>query len=291
MVRLIDELRGRGLASASARELLATGKVFYRTVPTADGGREVEAEAVELRPAAPRLVPGRDVVVLWHDAHLAVVVKPAGMLAVPAQGRRGEQTVVGVVQRLLGAAFPVHRLDEPTSGVMMVALSESSQHAVKELLALHRIERWYLAIVRGTLGEQPRTVRSRLVRNRGDGLRGSADEGGEPGKEAVTHLRQLEVLGRHACLVEARLETGRTHQVRIHLCEAGHPILGDGLYGGAAVARTAPRLALHARVLALVHPLTGERLSFDVPLADDLERLRRRLLRMEPRPLHRRRRR
>jgi 23S rRNA pseudouridine1911/1915/1917 synthase len=279
MARLIDELRARGLSAATARQLLATGKVFFAGVPTADPGRDVAADAVEVRPAAPRLVPGRDLVLLWHDGDLAIVVKPAGMLAVPATGRRREQSVVSVVHRLLGAAWPVHRLDEPTSGLMMVALSERCQRAIKDLLFHHRIERRYQALARGRFSATPRTVRTLLGRNRGDGRRGSVDEGEVEGKEAVTHLALLEGCGRSASRVEARLETGRTHQVRIHLAEAGHPVLGDELYGDAGAARMAPRLALHATVLALTHPLTSEHLSFSIPLADDIEQLRRRLMR------------
>jgi 23S rRNA-/tRNA-specific pseudouridylate synthase len=141
------------------------------------------------------------------------------------------------------------------------------------------------------------TMRSMLVRDRGDGKRGSRDnhEAGADdddgdfdgradaaqGKLAVTHLSLREVLVRDASLVEARLETGRTHQVRIHLAEAGFPVLGDPLYAGPGVRRSSPRLALHAFFLSFVHPITGETHTFDVPLADDLERLRRDLA--EPR--------
>src|SRR5690606_28741090 len=109
---------------------------------------------------------------------------------------------------------------------------------------------------------------------RGDGLRGSGDPADPEARRALTHLERIEILGRKASLVSARLETGRTHQVRIHLAELGHPVLGDHLYGRGA-GPLAPRLALHAHRLALRHPVTGERLSFEAPLADDLERLRR----------------
>ena len=165
---------------------------------------------------------------------------------------------------------------------MMVALTEECQRRIKEVLYAHRIERGYLALVHGRFPSASCTLRSQLTRNRGDGLRGSTTEADEDDlREAVTHFKLQEHLG-SASLVEARLETGRTHQVRIHLSEKGYPVLGDKLYGSTAVARAAPRLALHAFLLGLQHPLTGEALTFEAPLADDLEILRRRLQREQP---------
>ena len=280
MPRLIDYLRSQGLTNRQARDLLDTGKVMYCGVPTADGGREVDAAQITVQRDAPRIRPNRDLAIIHRDPHMVVVYKPPGMLSVPSPGRRDVKSVIGVVRHFLGAAFPVHRLDESTSGLMMVALTEQCQQLIKEILFNHRVERAYLAIVSGWFPKEPCTVRTQLVRNRGDGLRGSAVEGGEDGaKEAVTHLRLREYLGKNASLVEARLETGRTHQVRIHLSEKRHPILGDDLYAPPAFVRASPRLALHAFKLGFKHPVTGENLAFEAPLADDLEALRRRLLR------------
>ncbi len=282
MPRLIDHLRSLKFTNREVRDLLDTGKVMYCGVPTADGGREVDAALVTLRRDAPRIRPNRDLAIIHRDPHMVVVYKPPGMLSVPSPGRRDVKSVIGVVGHLIGAAFPVHRLDEPTSGLMMVALTERCQLLIKDILFDHRVERGYLALVNGQFPKEPCTVRTQLVRNRGDGLRGSAAEGEEDGaKEAVTHLRLREYLGKGASLVEARLETGRTHQVRIHLSEKGHPILGDELYAPPGLARAAPRLALHAFKLGFTHPVTGKKMDFEAPLADDLEALRRRLLRQE----------
>lgn len=282
MPRLIDHLRSLKLTNREVRDLLDTGKVMYCGVPTADGGREVDAALVTLRRDAPRIRPNRDLAIIHRDPHMVVVYKPPGMLSVPSPGRRDVKSVIGVVGHLIGAAFPVHRLDEPTSGLMMVALTERCQLLIKDILFDHRVERGYLALVNGQFPKEPCTVRTQLVRDRGDGLRGSAAEGEEDGaKEAVTHLRLREYLGKGASLVEARLETGRTHQVRIHLSEKGHPILGDELYAPPGLARAAPRLALHAFKLGFTHPVTGKKMDFEAPLADDLEVLRRRLLRQE----------
>ncbi|MBN1283422.1 MAG: RluA family pseudouridine synthase [Proteobacteria bacterium] len=285
--RLIDLLRSLKLTNREARNLLDSGKVLYCGVPTADGGREVDVARVVVQRSAPRIRPNRDLAIIHRDPHMVVVYKPPGMMSVSAVGRRDVKSVVGAVRHLLGAAFPVHRLDEPTSGLMMVALTEECRRRIKEILFHHRVERSYLALVSGSFPKEPCTVRTQLVRNRGDGLRGSsADEGEDGAREAVTHLRLLERLGRNASLVEASLETGRTHQVRIHLSEKGYPILGDDLYAPPAARRAAPRLALHAFRLGIRHPFTGAKLAFEAPLADDLEALRRRLLRGqgEPRP-------
>lgn len=277
-LRLVEHLRNLGYAGRAARDLLETGKVLYGGVPTADSGREVEPERVMIKLGAPRLRPNRDIAVIFHDRHLAVVFKPPGMLAVETVGRHREPSVVGMVRKLFGAAFVVHRLDEPTSGLMMVALTESCQRQIKEILFRHAVDRVYWAIVRGIFPVAPVTVVSNLVRNRGDGLRGSDEEAEDPNaKEAITHFELIEHLGPHASLVQAKLETGRTHQVRIHLSERGYPILGDRLYGTPGVGRAAARLALHAAELGLRHPVTGESLHFQAALADDLEQMRRRL--------------
>lgn len=286
MERLIDLLRARGLSGGAAREALASGKVALAGVPTADGGRMVDPSALTLNPAAPRLSPGHDLAFVHRDAHLVVVWKPPGMLSVPASREGGHKSVIGLVSRLLGAAYPVHRLDEDTSGLLVVARTEPAQVALKALFERHAVERRYLAIVLGRY-EGERRVRTMLVRDRGDGRRGSVprDEPVPPdAKEAITHFRLVEPLGRGTSLVEARLETGRTHQVRIHLSEAGFPILGDAVYGGSGVGRLAPRIALHASVLGFEHPMTGKRLRFEAPLADDLERLRRQLLERDATP-------
>lgn len=279
MPRLIDHLRSLNLTNREANDLLDTGKVMYHGVPTADRGREVNAAHVKINRDARRIQPGRDLAIIYRDPHLVVVYKPAGMLAVHSPGRHNTKSVIGTVRHIFGDAYAVHRLDEDTSGLMMVALTEKCQRLIKEILFKHRVERRYLAIVGGLFPKEPCTVKTKLVRNRGDGLRGTADDIDEDGaKEAVTHLRLIEHLGKKASLVEARLETGRTHQVRIHLSEKRYPILGDNLYAPPAFARVSQRLALHAFKLGIKHPITGKQLSFEAPLADDLEALRRRLL-------------
>lgn len=275
------------------RQAFETGRIYLDDVPTADGGRDVTGHRVTVRTSAPRVVPGRDPVVVFRDAHLAVVYKPSGLLSVPSASRRGERSALSFVKYLFGEGLAVHRLDQGTSGLMLVALTERMQQHLRDDLARRDISRRYLALVRHTLGPSPRTFDSVLVRNRGDGKRGTRDAGdGEEeaegelevhagalgqGKRAVTHVTLLQSLARDASLIEAQLETGRTHQVRIHMAEAGFPVLGDDLYGSRHIASASPRLALHAWRLGFTHPATGAAMEFTAPLADDLEKLRRAL--------------
>ncbi|MCB9759796.1 MAG: hypothetical protein H6739_08125 [Alphaproteobacteria bacterium] len=287
MTRLFDHLLTLLPARKDARTALRSGKVAVRGVPTADGGRLVDPAEVSVNPRAPRITPGRDLAVVFRDDHFAVVYKPAGMLAVPAPGRNQEPDVIGVAARILGRAMPVHRLDEQTSGLMLVARTERARAALIEQLTAHRIERRYLALVRHQFPAKPLRIETMLLRNRGDGLRGSVDahpalEARRPPHQrpvvAITHARRVELLPRDVSLVECRLETGRTHQVRIHLAERGFPVLGEPLYAPRRVRLAAPRLALHSSVLGLEHPATGQALRWDAPLDDTLEILRRQLL-------------
>ena len=288
--RLIDHLKGLGLSNRDARAALSTGKVWLNDLPTRDGGQQVDPKSVRLWREAPRIRVGSDVVIVWRDDEVAVAWKPPGMLSVPAPKRR-ETNVLNQVRRVCGAALPVHRLDEGTSGLMLVALTEATQDKLKHAIEQRAVERRYLALVRGTPTRTKQRIENFLVRNRGDGKRGSgASE--EPGaRRAVTHLEVLDSK-RGISLVGARLETGRTHQIRIHCAELGHPLLGDGLYGGRGVASMAPRLALHACRLSFPHPTSRREHTFDAPLADDLAMLWRRLsVESAPRPTRRRKRR
>lgn len=263
-----------GLSNAQLKQAVSCGKVLIHGVPTADTGRMVRRPEVSYVPDARRLTPGRDLCVLYKDPDLVVVWKPSGWLSVKAPGRSRDTDVVSFVGKLYGGSFVVHRLDEGTSGVMMVALNEATQFKIKALLEKHDIERRYLALVRGCPEKNRWTMDTHFVRNRGDGLRGSGQPGPEA-KHAVTHFEVVQRLETGVSLVRATLESGRTHQVRIHLAESGHPVLGDKLYADSGSARRFPRVALHAAILGFKHPSTSESKYFDVPLADDMERFRR----------------
>lgn len=274
-VRLLDHLRTLGLEGRTLRKALGSGKVRLHDVPTSDGGRMVLPRDVRVWDTAPRIVVGRDPVVVFKDAHLAVLWKPSGWLSVAAPKRGQDDNLISWASRMMGRALPVHRLDEGTSGLMMVARTSPAQTAIKGLFARHEVERRYLALVHGLFPKKDLTHNSSLVRDRGDGRRGSGDAPG--GRDATTHFERIEVLDHFASLVQATLETGRTHQVRIHLAELKYPVLGDPLYANRSVAKRSRRLALHAAVLGFRHPMTGKKLLFQAPLADDLEKLRRHL--------------
>jgi 23S rRNA pseudouridine1911/1915/1917 synthase len=237
-----------------------------------------EGEAVEVRPAPPppaRIEP-EDVplTVRYEDDSLLVVDKPAGVVVHPSAGHRGGTLVHGLVARdIAGGRDParpgiVHRLDRDTSGLLVVARSERAHRRLQRLLRDREIDRRYLTLVHG---EAPpaltidRTVgRDRRVRTRM--AVGAAD-----GREAVTHLRRVEGLGRFS-LLEARLETGRTHQIRVHLESVGHPVVGDRVYGRRPETLGLERQFLHAARLAFPHPETGEPIEVESPLPDDLRR-------------------
>ena len=278
-VRLIDHLRRLGMSNRDARKQMGSGKVLYRGVPTADGGRSVLASQVRVDPRAPRIQVGRDPMVLFKDKHLAVVWKPPGMLSVAAPRRGREPNLVSEAARILGVAQPVHRLDEGTSGLMLVARTKMARAGLIALLSPEtpperKIARRYLALVDKTFPEgPPRTIDATILEDAGGGRRGV----GPGGVVAVTHVKRRQTLLRSASLVEARLDTGRTHQIRIHLASLGFPVLGDARYGDARVARRAHRLALHAYHLGFTHPMTGQKVVVEAPLADDLEHLRRTL--------------
>ena len=254
-------------------QALKTGKVKVRGVPTADGGREIEPNQVRYEPRSARIQVGRDLAVIHKDKHLAVLWKPSGLLSTAAPQRGRDDNLVSACARMFGRAHPVHRLDEGTSGLMLVALTQPAQATLKKLFEDHDIERGYLAMVHRHFPKKDIEKTSMLGRGK-DGRRASV-EGGDA-RKSTTHFRGVEHLGRGISIVKARLETGRTHQVRIHLSEMGYPVLGDTLYGRRR--DHFHRLALHAATLAFKHPLTGQKMRFDAGLADDMEKYRRHLL-------------
>ena len=173
----------------------------------------------------------------------------------------------------------VHRLDRDTSGLLVFARNEEAESHLVTQFRKHTVQRVYWAIVHGRPSDG--TIVSNLVRDRGDGRRGSV-ENPKVGQRSVTHVRWLQQLGNYS-LIECRLETGRTNQIRIHMAEAGHLVCGDPKYDQPFAAQAfrdtsqAPRLALHAAELGFIHPVTGEELFFQMPFPPDLEQFAKRL--------------
>lgn len=194
--------------------------------------------------------------VLFEDEHVVVVVKPAGLVTAPTpESDRGNLADYLARRPGAGPIHVVHRLDRPTSGVLVLAKSDLANRTLGAAFAAHTVEREYHAVVAGSLAA------------------GLTIDRPIAGKRAVTHVEVLELVP-GATVIAARLETGRSHQIRLHLAGLGHPLLGDHQHGGEVARRFAPRpprLALHARVLGFTHPATGAALRFEEPVPPELE--------------------
>ena len=259
---------------ADAGQLLAAGRVLVDGAgrPKSHrlaGGEEV---AFEPFPEAPALEPEpMELRIAYEDEHLLVVDKPAGLVVHPGAGRRAGTLVHGLLARgLAGGEEPerpgvVHRLDRDTSGLIVVARTEEAYRGLQALVRRRVVDRRYLALVRG----RPRSRRGRIEapigRDRRDPTRQSLDT--DHPREAVTHFEVLELLPEHA-LLEVRLETGRTHQIRVHLAAIDLPVVGDRVYGVPGLGLE--RQFLHAARLGFPHPLTGERIEAASRLPPDL---------------------
>ena len=269
-----------GATWSRARALCEQGRVLLAGEACLDPSMRVSPDAqVEILEQAGRAPRGPlpHEAIVFFDRDIVVVDKPAGMLSVGDEQTRDDsldlhlRTVLRRVDRggrdsKLGV---VHRLDKETSGLMVFARNAQAQRALAALFRAHDITRGYRAIAHGTI--EATRIESDLLPDRGDGLRGShgvfrRSSGPPPAaaRNAVTHVAPIERFAK-ATLVECRLETGRQHQIRIHLAEAGHPLLGERVYirdyGGPRI--DAPRVMLHARSLGFVHPRSGEVLAFE----------------------------
>jgi 23S rRNA pseudouridine1911/1915/1917 synthase len=250
------------------------------------GGERVRLEA-ELEAEVASRPEAIGLAVVHEDEHLLVIDKPAGLVVHPGAGNPRGTLLNALLHHdpklaELPRAGIVHRLDKDTSGLMVVAKTLPAQTALVEMLSRHAVERQYEAVVLGTLVAGG-TVDAPIGRHLGDRLRQAVrDE--DDGKRAVTHYRLRERFRAHS-LLQCNLETGRTHQIRVHLAHIHHPLVGDPLYGGGlrlprrateplvAALRGFRRQALHAERLSFEHPASGEALSFEAPRPADMEAL------------------
>ncbi|MDO4746361.1 MAG: RluA family pseudouridine synthase [Bacillota bacterium] len=231
---------------------------------------EVEAEDIPLE-------------IVYEDSDVLVVNKPAGMVVHPAPGNYSGTLVNALMHHcgddlssINGVIRPgiVHRIDKDTSGLLMIAKNDKAHNSLSQQLSEHSITRRYRAIVYSNIKEEEGTIDKPIGRDPKNRLRNAVTDLNS--RNAVTHYKVLERFGRFT-LIEAQLETGRTHQIRVHMAYMKHPLLGDELYGPAksksASGLGAKRQMLHAGILGFVHPSTGEYMEFESPLPEDFKKV------------------
>jgi 23S rRNA pseudouridine1911/1915/1917 synthase len=274
-------------------------KSLIRSGAVEGGGRPVRDPALKVRgeeafrvavpePTQPHNAP-QDIPlkVVFEDEHLLVVDKPAGLVVHPAAGNLDGTLVNALLHHcgsslsgIGGVARPgiVHRIDKDTSGLLVVAKSDVAHEGLARQFAAHSIDRRYLAIVNGMPKAAEGKIDAPLARSSANRKKIAVVEGSR-GKQALTHWRRLQPL-RDAALVECRLETGRTHQVRVHMASIGHPLVGDPVYGrtGKTHGKLLKQLqfhrqALHAAELGFTHPVSKLKLSFSSPMPPDMQEL------------------
>lgn len=285
------------LSRARLQALMADGRLSLDGIAVTDGSQKARAGLYQLLIPAPAAAePSPEDIplsILYEDAHLIVVDKAAGMAAHPGPGTYSGTLVNALLHHcgdslsgVGGVARPgiVHRLDKDTSGVMVAAKSDAAHRGLSALFATHDIDRLYIALTRGAPNPPTGTIQTQIGRSQGDRKKMAVLRSG--GREAITHYRVEAVFGPLdrplAARVACRLETGRTHQIRVHMASKGSPCLGDPVYGAgqpSAVVRERieaadlRRQALHAAVLGFVHPITGERLRFETAPPTDMAAL------------------
>ena len=287
------------LSRTRIKALIQDGAVFENSTAVTDPSTPVRAGAsyrLVLPPVRDATPKGQDIPlnILFEDDHLIVLDKPAGLVVHPGPGQP-DGTLVNALLAHCGDSLTgiggvmrpgiVHRLDKDTSGVMMAAKTDRAHQRLTEMFAAHDLDRCYHALVWGTLAERDGRIEAPLGRSNRDRKKQAVVPNGRFAATNWTGLRQLPPF---ASLVECRLETGRTHQIRVHMAHIGHGVIGDPVYGRALrsgqmpdnVARTClaamrdfERQALHAARLGFDHPVTGQPLSFETGMPDDMIRL------------------
>ena len=284
------------LSRERLKALIRSGAVETRGAPVRDPAAKVKGDE-KLRVAVPEPRPAHNepqdipLTILFEDEHLLVVDKPAGLVVHPAAGNLDGTLVnallhhcAGKLSGIGGVARPgiVHRIDKDTSGLLVVAKTDVAHEGLAKQFAAHSIDRRYLAIVNGVPKTASGKIDAPLARSAANRKKIAIVEG-KRGKRAVTHWKRLEAL-KGAALVECRLETGRTHQVRVHMASIGHPLVGDPVYGRSGKTQGKllkelgfNRQALHAADLGFTHPVTKGKLSFSSPMPPDMQELKRAL--------------
>jgi 23S rRNA pseudouridine1911/1915/1917 synthase len=274
----LDVLLAQTVGSRSrAQRLIAEGGVrvdgaTVRKNHRVAGGERVTIDETPQQLDAPGTdAPIADFAVAYEDEHLLVVDKPAGVVVHPARGHRDGTLAQALAGRAAGGEDPwragiVHRLDRNTSGLLVVAKSDAVHRALKDALARRELRREYLALVEGRPAARSGTIEAPIGRDRRVRVLMSTDS--DVAKEAITHF-EIERMLAQSTLLRVRLQTGRTHQIRVHLKAIGHPVCGDPEYGHKGLYGLR-RQFLHAARLAFAHPVSGASLDVASPLPDDL---------------------
>lgn len=270
---------------AKANVIVRPGDIIRFVMPYERHGFEVLPENIPLD-------------IVYEDDDFLIVNKPAGMVVHPGHGHF-DGTLINALSYHLGITqgpdaedermgVLVHRIDMDTSGILVVAKNDAAQQNLAKQFFVHSIERKYVAVVWGNIREDEGTIIGNIGRDPNDRLRFKVYEEEDKGKHAVTHYKVLERFG-FVTVVECRLETGRTHQIRVHMSYIGHPLFGDERYGGTEIRKgtiyakykqfikncleICPRQALHAKTLGFIHPSTGKEVWFDSELPADMQAL------------------
>ncbi len=277
-----------GKTRSAVQKLMDQGKVLVngKTGRKNDKVKPGDSIQVEIPEPEPLELLPQDIPldIVYEDEHLLVVNKPKGMVVHPAPGNP-DGTLVNALLYHCGESLSgingvirpgiVHRIDKDTSGLLMVAKNDLAHQSLAAQIAAHTFTRMYNTVVYGNLKTDEGTISAPIARHPTDRKKMAVVPGG---REAVTHYRVLERLPGFT-LVECRLETGRTHQIRVHMAHIGHPVAGDPVYGPKKCITSLNGQCLHARLLGFVHPATGEYMEFDSGLppyfTDFLEKLRR----------------
>lgn len=266
---LLDVLQARfpDSSKTTLRKMLQSDRVTVNGRAERDAKRVITpADRFDVTSKHTRARADSRIVILFEDSDLVVIDKAAELLAV-ASPNETKETAEELLNAYYGArrgesrVQVVHRLDRDTSGVLVFARTGDMRDRLKELFEKHDIDRIYTAVVHGVLTPRAGTFRSFLAEDHEQRVRSVADS--SAGKEAITRYRTLADNGRFS-LLDVTLETGRRNQIRVHMAEAGHPVVGDAMYGAGRENRLG-RLGLHARHLGFVHPRSGKRVAFDAP--------------------------
>lgn len=271
------------------QKLLKDGSVQMNGKPVKTSTKTAAGAVIELTipdPEEPEILPEEiPLDILYEDSDVILINKPKDMVVHPAAGHYTGTLVnalmyhcKGDLSGINGVLRPgiVHRIDKDTTGVLIVCKNDKAHNALAEQLKEHSITRKYRAIVCGNLKEDEGTVDAPLGRHPQDRKKMAIVRTG--GKRAVTHYRVLERFGNYT-YIECQLETGRTHQIRVHMASLGHPLLGDEVYGRVKSPFKLEGQTLHAMVLGFIHPTTGEYMEFEAPLPEYFEKLLEKLRR------------